>query len=59
MVFGVAVFVLTYDAILTVDTSDWAFTGHEFVISFLPAMPYLLLIGLIAPPSYFLFREVT
>lgn len=56
-VFSVVMFILIMDNIQTVETAGWTFTGHEFVASFLPVVPYLWLVGSLSVPIYLIVRE--
>lgn len=53
-VFGVGMFVAMQNGFKTLDTSGWTFLGASFVISFLPVIPYLWLIGIIILNVYFI-----
>lgn len=56
-VFGIGFFILLQDALTTLDTSGWTFTGASFLISFLPVVPWIFLIGGLTVPIYILMRS--
>lgn len=56
-VFGIVFFVLINNTIINLDTSAWAFTGHDFVISFLPVIPWMFLVGCLMVPVYMVIKK--
>lgn len=57
MLIGIALFSILESYIITLDTSAWAFTGANFIISVLPILPILFLVGIIVVPVYFIVEE--
>jgi hypothetical protein len=55
-VFSVVFFVIINENIASVDTSAWTFVGAAFVISFLPIVPWLFLVGSLSIPIYLLVK---
>lgn len=56
-VFGVAFFALLQENLVALDTSGWTFTGSAFLISLLPAVPWIFLTGCLAIPVYLIIKK--
>lgn len=56
-VFGIVFFVILSEKLVALDTSGWTFTGSAFLITFLPYVPWLFLIGILSIPLYLVFKK--
>lgn len=56
-VFGVVFFIILQNQIGALDTSGWTFTGAEFLIVFIPLVPWLFLAACIIVPVFWMLKK--